>query len=217
MGFRLDGYVGTNIMGDGSQQGALARFGRDGSLVVCENHGKYFEQALRGNMYVASTLTAGIALIVSATTGNCPTLWNPLGSGVNAEIVRLSVTYISGVTAPTALYWMITSPAGSAIATGAPIATFTAVAAANLLIGQGKVSSCRWAPAICTFTAAPAYYTATGIGLGTGAPTVVPSVINVDYDGLLVIPPGTAISLCSQAATTTALYAVSLYYGEQVF
>jgi hypothetical protein len=215
MGFRLDGFVGYNSMADGNQAAALTRFGRDGSMVVAESHGKFYEQASRGNMYVAVVGTAGIALIVSAVTGNHPTLWNPLGSGVNLEIVRLQLTWISGACAPTALYWMATAPAGAAIATGAPIATFTNVAPTNTLVGAGKVSAARWAPAVCTFTAIPAFYCGTGVGLGTGAPTVVPNQITVDYDGMLVIPPGAALSLTSQAATTTALFGVSVWFVEQ--
>jgi hypothetical protein len=32
---------------------------------------------------------------------------------------------------------------------------------------------------------------------------------------MLVIPPGSALSLVSQAATTTALYTYAIYYVEQ--
>ena len=217
MGFRLDGFVGVNQMADGNQAAALTRYGRDGSLIVSETHGKYYEAASRGNMYHADVGTAGIALIVAAVTGNHPTLWNPLGSGVNAEIVRLQFTWISGNNAPTATYWMSTSPAGAAIATGAPIATFTSVATANCLTGFGKVGAVRWAPAVNTFTAVPAFLMGTGISLftGVGATAVAPFTLVVDYDGMLVVPPGTALSLTSQAATTTALFAISVFCVEQ--
>lgn len=215
MGFRLDGFVGYNQMADGNQAAALARFARDGSLVMAESHGKFYEQASRGNMYVASSLTAGAAIVVSAAGGNVPTLWNPLGSGVNLEIVRLELGWVSGATAPTALMWCLTNPAGATVATAAPIQTATFVVAANCLLGSGKVSQAKWAPIAITFTAAPVWYASTGIGLGTGAPTVVPSLITKDFDGQIVIAPGTALSLTSQAATTTALYQYSIFYVEQ--
>jgi hypothetical protein len=213
MGFRLDGFVGTNTMADGNAPAALTRFGRDGSMVVAESHGKFYEQASRGNMYVASSATGGAAIVIVGN--NIPTLWNPMGSGVNAEIVRIELAWVSGATAPTALSWVSLAPAGATIATGAPIATATLVATANCLVGGGKVGAVKWAPIAITFTAAPVFFTSTGIGLGTGAPTVVPSLITKDYDGMLVIPPGSALSLVSQAATTTALYTYAIYYVEQ--
>lgn len=213
MGFRLDGWVGTNQMTDGNQAGALTRFARDGSMVVAESHGKFYEQASRGNMYIAQA--PAIALIIAATTGGHPTLWNPLGSGVNAEIVRVSLTWVTGANSAIALIWAITAPAGATYATGAPIATWVNVAPQNVLPTSAKVSSMKWAPATNTFSAAPAYLCGIGVGLGNAAPTVVPEQINIDYDGMLVIPPGVALSLCSLSGTTTATYLVTIYYIEQ--
>jgi hypothetical protein len=212
MGFRLDGNVGVQYLNDGNQQGALARFSRDASLVIQESHGKYYEAAVRGQMYHATTLTGGIALIVAATTGNHPSLWNPQGSGYVAEIVRLDVAWISGATAPTALYWMRTAAAGASIGTAAPVVTWTNVTPVNARTDLAPDTIMQWAPAVCTFAAVPVFYKGTGIGLGTGAPTVVPSVIYHDYDGSVLVGPGTVLSLCSQAATTTALYQVSVTY-----
>ena len=214
MGFRLDGFVGYNSMADGNQAAALTRFARDGSLVVAESHGKFYEQASRGNMYCALSSSAGIALI--AVAANIPTLWNPQGSGVNLEVVRLELGWVSGACSPVALNWDFLNPAGAAVATGAPIATATFITPVNMLVGAGKVSQAKFAAAAITFTTNPAFLMPTGIGVGTGAPTVVPSIVSKDYDGSLVLPPGSAISLVSQAGTTTALYQVGIYYVEQV-
>lgn len=178
------------------------------------DNGDFYAQLARGNVFVASTAAAGIALIVPATTGNHPTLWNPAGSGFNLDIVAVELTYVSGNNAPTALEWAITSPAGSAIATGGPIATFTNVAPVNALAGAAADAVAKWAPAVNTYTAAPVFYRSAGISLFTGvaATAVAPFPLIARYNGDFGIAPGAALSLCSQAATTTALFQVSVTY-----
>ena len=212
MGFRPDFLIGAQNVPDGSQSGSAFRITRDGSLAVQETHGKYAEAASRGQVFHAVVGTAGIALIVSATTGGHPTLWNPAGNLFNAEVLSLELGWISGATAPTAIYWMLTANAGAQIGTAAPIVTFTQVAPVNALTNGATDKTMLWAPATNTFAAAPAFWKGTGIGLGTGAPTVVPSNIVFDYDGKVILAPGNALSLCSQAATTTALYSVDVTY-----
>lgn len=193
-----------------------ARGGRMGDQIVSELHGKYYEQNSRGNVYKGLSASAGIALIVPATTGGHPTLWNPTGSGVNASIIRLSLSYVSGANAPTAIEWAATLNAGSNVGTGSPIATFTTVNPSAGLVGGSVNNKVRWAPTTNTFTAAPVFYEPTGIGLDTmaAASTNAPFTINVDYDGMLGLAPGTALSLCTQAATTTALFQVMVVWEE---
>jgi hypothetical protein len=193
------------------------RVGYEGQLITSGLHGHYFETALNGNMFVASTATAGIALIVAATTGNHPTLWNPVGSGVVLEIVKLEVVWISGANAPGALYWHKTEPAGCNIAaTGSPIITFPHVDPTNEFLGSEKKSKARWAPATCTFLAAPAFLKNAGISLFTclAATAVAPFILEKWYEGGFIIGPGVALSLCTQAATTTALMGVNIVYVE---
>ena len=69
------------------------------------------------------------------------------------------------------------------------------------------------------FAAAPVFLRPTGLSLFTGvaATAVAPFTLRADYDGDLVIAPGTAISLCSQAATTTALFQVAVTWEELSF
>jgi hypothetical protein len=200
----------------GKRTAADPVLGEDRQLLVDELHGRNFNAALRGQLFVASTASAGIALIVPATTGNHPTLWNPLGSGVDLNIVRLDVSYVSGNNAPTAIEWAVTKNAGAQNATGSPILTFTKVAVDSARIGGPVSSQALWAPAVNTYTAAPAFYAPTGLSLFTGvaATAVAPFTMSVTYDGALVVAPGVALSLCSQAATTTALFQVAITFEE---
>lgn len=208
--------VGPQTNPDYSNVPVTARGGRSGETVVTQLHGKYYEQASRGNIYVGSSASTGIALLVPATTGGHPTLWNPLGSGVNLSIVRLSLSYVSGNNAPGAIEWAYTASAGAQTATGAPIATATRVAPTSALLGGPVNNKGIWSPTTNTFSSAPTFFRTSGISLFTGvaATAVAPFAMFVDYDGSFCVAPGNAVSLCFQASTTTALFQVSVIWEE---
>jgi hypothetical protein len=166
--------------------------------------------------YTGVSASTGIALIVPATTGGHPTLWNPSGSGVRLHVRKLALSYVSGNNAPTAIEWASVSPAGSTHGTGSPIATATIVAPTGIY-GSGASNLAKWSPTTNTFTAAPAYLRPTGLSLFTGvaATAVAPFALSVAYDeDEFVIAPDAAICLCTQAATTTALFQVAVTWVE---
>jgi hypothetical protein len=212
MSFRYDTQVGEQFLSTGVKDSSYIRQLPDGSLATGGIQGKYYEQVRSGNVFQGSVATGGIVLIQAAVTGNHPSLWNRAGSGYNVEIVSLELTWLLGATAPTALYWMLTANAGSQIGAAAPVITWTNVAPVNCLIGGAPDADILWSPAVQTYVAIPAFWKGTGIGLGTGAPTVVPCQLKVEYDGTMVLGPGNVISLCTQAATSTATYGVAVTY-----
>ena len=215
MGFSYQGFVGPSIINDGLQGNLGVRASRDSSQIVQESHGKWAEQASRGNVFHATTLTGGIAIIVAATTGNHPTLWNPTTAGYGAEFISLKAARVSGTDAPGAWYFCSTFPAGSAIATGGPIATFTRVAVVNGLVGGAADAIMNWAPSVNTYTAAPVFWAPVGITMFTGTVAAVIAEIQLDieYDGQTILGPNSALSVCTQVATSTALYALDLAYA----
>lgn len=167
--------------------------------------------------FTGVSASGGIALIVPATTGGHPTLWNPSGSGVNVHVRLLELSYVSGNNAPTALEWASTLNAGAAVGTGAPIATATLVAPNPSVLGSGSDNLAKWSPTTNTFTAAPVFLRPTGLALFTGvaATAVAPFSLRAAYEqGDFVLGPGTAVSLCSQAATTTAVFQVGVTWEE---
>jgi len=196
---------------------ATSRRDRTGASVFQQLHGRLYEQASRGNVYTASTASAGIALIVPAVTGNHPTLWNPSGNGFNFSIVKLILGWVSGNNAPGTLEWCQTNNAGTSIvAVTGPIITFTAAAVVNAAVGNTNTGTAKWAPAVNTFVAVPAFFRTTGLSLFTGvaATAVAPFQLEARYEGDFIVAPGNAISLCSQAATTTAVFQVTVVYEE---
>lgn len=203
------------LEGIGRTGEAMPALGDMNEQLVSPLHGKYHYANKRNRLYVPVSLTGGIALIVAATTGGHPTLWNPSGSRVLLSIRRLLLGYVSGNNAPGSLAWNVVKDAGAQIGpTGAPILTATLVAAANARAGgpDAPTSKLLWSPAVNTFTAAPVYYRPVSLSLFTGvaATAVAPFPLGEEYDDDLEIEEGTALCLVSQQATTTSLFRVTL-------
>src|SRR5690242_9132839 len=73
------------------------RGNKEGALVTSHLHGKYYEAASRGNVFVASTLAAGIVVpFIAATMTSKFTLVNPAASGMVAELIDINVLQVPG-------------------------------------------------------------------------------------------------------------------------
>ena len=78
--------VGTQNNPDGNV--VKSRGTKDGAQAVQTMHGQYYELALRGNVFHASTVIAGkIALVAAATLAGVFTVHNPASSGKNLELI----------------------------------------------------------------------------------------------------------------------------------
>ncbi len=196
--------VGPQSVGNGTQ--TVPRLSKFGETVTNEASGQYFEQGLNGQSFVYTI--ASQALLLSATTGNVPTIWNPAGSGVIFVPTSLTITYISGTLVVGGVVIATTLNAGSAIGTAAPIVTFTQVAAKAAIRGTGAASKCLFAPSTCTFTAAPTVEYATNINYNTTALVLANGTHN--FNGTLAYYPGTAMSVCYTVTTSTALFALTV-------
>src|SRR3990167_264689 len=195
----------------------IAFSAEDRALLVADRHGRNYNATVNERMYIAASATGGIALIAAAAGGGHPTLFNPAGSKGAISIKALRLAYVSGDNAPGGLAWNITESAGSNIGpTGAAILTATRVAVRNAAAGSTKVGKAYWSPTTNTFTAAPVYHRPIGLSLFTGvaATAVAPFRLEEKYDGDNLIMPGTALSLVTSQATTTALFRVTILFEE---
>lgn len=204
MAFAITGQTGPTLQGNGSA--APVRLSKFGETVTHESSGQYFEQALNGQSYIY--MIASQALLLSATTGGVPTVWNPAGSGVIFVPTKLTIAYISGTLVVGGVVIATTLNAGSSIGTAAPIVSFTQVAPKPAIRGTGFGSRCLFAPSTCSFTAAPVVEYATNINYNTTA--LVLANGTHDFNGTLAYYPGTAMSICYTVTTSTALFAISL-------
>jgi hypothetical protein len=70
------------------------------AAVVTELHGKYYEQAYRGNVFTA-TMTSSVILPAPASTAFNPiTLANPAGSGKNVSLIRFEMVLTAAIGTP---------------------------------------------------------------------------------------------------------------------
>ena len=179
-------------------------------MATYTDFGKYTEGMSRGLLYVYKCPAQ--ALLLAATTGGHPTLFNPGSSGKLFVPTRLTIGYVSGTTTIGSVLLAETLQAGSAAATGSPILTATLVSGVPALRGGGVGNSAmQWSPTTNTFTAAPTVLSATSINLGAADPTNSGHEHTHLFDGMLGFAPGSAMSIVYSVTTTTALYHVTLY------
>lgn len=169
-----------------------ARGGKQGDQIVSELHGRYYEQAYRGNLYgitggLTTTTAGGAATFTGLIVGN------PVGSGVNMAVNKCFVSQGAALTAETEIGVMY-----GANTTTASLAT---IFNRNPL---GPASKCV-ANAGQTITAMTAFIVWAGSGSGAiTVPGIIP-VNGVDFEGSLIIPPGYALASYTSRVTTTAL------------
>ena len=182
-----------------------------GSTIVQEFNGPYAEIARRGQLFNFSVASAA-AYLLTNTTGNFPTIWNPAGSGKILYILKLSSCWVTGATVAGSLLWNITKQTGSTISATAPIVSYTPVTPTPMMIGSSSASSMIWAPAAITFTAAPSFYAATGININ--ATNSAGYISLADYGGAIALMPGNALSLTYSVTTSTATFWTSIVGAE---
>src|SRR3990167_10193429 len=72
------------------------QLGQQGDIHATEIHGRWYEAAKRGNLFVASTLVAGVTVPAPATTlASKAGIRNPADSGVNVELIALGISSVT--------------------------------------------------------------------------------------------------------------------------
>lgn len=205
MAITTRGQVGPQTLADGVEE--AFRMGKSGETIVSELHGRYYEQAYRGNLYIAQAIvTAPAAYSATAGVGG-PLIWNPPGSGVNVVClaVSLGITVVSTVAAAIGL-------TGNVGQTVAPTSSTAIDGNAPGLIGAASPKS-------------KAYRIGTVVNGGsfllpvadvhTGALTTdTGSARFVDIGGAVIIPPGAWGAVAASAAATTLVAQIGLIYEE---
>ncbi len=204
--------AGPVSLSDGNN--GFMRAGNSGEVIVSSLYGQYAELTRRGQVFVAKSAAAAAIPIQSALT-NSPTLWNVSSSG--KLVYPLAIMLSPGAIGTPVLHGLTISQTlatGDAALTGAPIATFTNVVPVPCLLGRGAATT-RFAHGTDTFTTNPTWIADLGLGHwieGTAA-TGLQQRMFIDLAGLIVLPPGTAISIGATTATSTT-YTVSIFFAE---
>ncbi len=210
----LVGPVGNSPAGPNvSQQG-----GPNGDAFVSELHGKWATAARQGRLFHGSSAAAGIAIPLYTATTQALCLWNT-STNVELELVKYSLGYVSGTTvAGPIMYAML--QAGFAYGTGSPIATFTN-APTYIRPGRAGTGTTQAQFANVTVTTTAALPVAQMIGSSISTPdaltaastTIATMVIEENFDGSIIIPPGWAFFPVALLASVT-LYQQRLVWVE---
>ena len=201
--------VGAQNQADGSQL-VVARAGRQGDQIVSELHGRFYEQAYRGNVYsnglAALTALSANTITLTATTTPILGIYNPLGSGVNAVVLQAALA--AGInntssTGPGIFVWA-SSTGNTGLSTGSvPTPRFLGGAAAKCKGLAGVALTGLTSNLVVAHSAD--FATPTIITTATLPATVqTPSVMNIEnIDGAFIIPPGGILALLNTVSTTT--------------
>ncbi len=169
---------------------------------------RYYPEVALGRVFMGSTAIGGAKPPAYNATAHVFCLWNPAGSGKNFVPLRFNAGFVDTTGAAGNLVLAYQSGVGSQAATGSPITAITHVAPLNCRIGSGQASVARFAPATVTFAAATSLLCALGISetvvTATDA-TNLYSKASVDFDGTLIVPPGTAICVAGNIALLSNL------------
>lgn len=202
------GLVGVQSASDGST--VTTRNTKDAAQLVQEMHGKYYEASLRGNVFMAYTVIAGVALPVAAATLNSKfTVHNPVGSGKNLELISFTM----GIDSATTVVNGVGLAIQRALSTTAGVPTTTTALVASRLGPTGTASAAAYSQATLTNVAIPGVTAATAIPIpfynmfSFGATTAT-GVFDVthNFDGRLILEPDSLVAACTTVAPATAAF-----------
>ena len=170
-----------------------ARGGKQGDQLVSGLHGRYYEQTYRGNVFSVQTQGTGVTTTAAlATTFTGLAIGNPAASGVNLVLNKFTCAQFAVGAAATI---GIMGGAGSITASLTP---------QSRVIGGGQVSK---ATATAGQTISTPLLIATFASVGSLATTgygLEPGVM-VDFEGSIIVPPGSFIASYTAIVTTSAL------------
>lgn len=187
------GQVGPQTLYDGSEQSF--RQGRNGEQIMGELHGRYYEQAFRGNIFSVASQAVATTTVGLATTYTGLALSNPVGSPVN--VVLLKATMMQSVI-------QATQPEAYAVAFGFSAATnvthTTPATPQPTRIGSGSSAYAK-ADTSATLPVAPVYG---AFITNTAAATQNASGGNLDFEGSVVLLPGAYACWATPAQASVA-------------
>lgn len=189
--------------------------------------GRHFDATREGQVFSQAATPLGLAIPIytaTAIAGGMP-LWNPPHSGVDVELISVTLGYGSGTSA----YGTVGIMAGfvGSIATASGLSAMAATTPVNgylnRMSGSKVVSSNAGTVTVTAGVATPPVQGVTGAGwirtvasinleaqTGTAHGALVP---HFNLDGTLVVPPGVLIYLAATLASV-ALYASCIVWRE---
>jgi len=182
-------------------------------------HGKHYRDCVEGRVFSQTCTPLGLAPQVYTDTNLTDSLpiWNPSNSGVNVELISYTAAKASGTSAFMAGVLMARSGLGTDLATGSEITAFAATTPFNGLLGAGNVSRVKSSNAgtstMIAAVAGEAVRVLYGTGVAADATTTGIAYTHIDFDGTILLPPGTMIWVAATKAGV-ATYCQTLVWKE---
>jgi hypothetical protein len=204
------GTIGLNVNANAAAVAANAPVaaGQSGELLASELHGKFYSAARAGNVFHLNTAAAGTTVPVQTTNlVSTFTIWNPLGSGKNVELIRYSYGLLNATTVVSDVTLYVQPGVGQAVT--AP-GTLTLLTIRNAL--GFNASGGAGITSVCTGYSAATLVNTMGTNMFVG-PTLLSfgavtttnaTPINYDFDGSVILPPGTLATTAGTAAQAQA-------------
>lgn len=184
-----------------------ARGTKDGALTVQELHGFYYEAALRGQVFHASTIIAGkVVLVAAATLAAVFTIHNPVGSGKNLELID----FVWGPTSATDVVNTVGLLIQRNLSTGAGVPTSTTAGSVHRL-GLAGAANVGLFYSVATLT---------NVAIPGAVGSVVPipfypmmsngatsdtnaHELRHEFKGKIILEPDSLVSVCTNVTTAT--------------
>jgi hypothetical protein len=171
--------------------------GRQAESLVSEVHGKYYAAAYRGAVFHAQVDGVAILKVIATGVVNVLALWNPTSSGVIAELISTDVATVAAATIVDAYGWYRSTSADAAAATFTTVKTAVSGRVGDTAANKMLAYSALTLPN----SAAPIRIDLIG---GIGAITNTVGSIRKEYNGSLLVMPGTLLSLLASTTDSTA-------------
>ncbi len=198
--------VPGSVLPTGFQRNPWA--GAFGEMVTSDFLPKYCESAIRGKIFLATSLVAGTAIPVNTTTAPTFFLWNPADSGVFVVPLWFKAGFASGTGICGAIGYNQLLGAGGAqgTATTAVVTAITDIRPTTSIIGGSAAPRARFATTATIVTATASFIASSGISQGAPITSTALMFNMVDVlDGAIVLSPGTAIFPCGNTAVAEVL------------
>ena len=165
-----------------------------------------YNVARQGKTFTGNIAAAGVVLPIYSNNTQQVGLWNPAGTGVDLVVRRIAMTYVSTTGAAGGYVIGQITGLGSAVATGTNITAFTETTPVSDYPGAGFSSVAKFAQGATITVVGSAVTIKRHLGLNqlvtTAADaTTVPWKADFEFDGDLVVTPGSAIFLAGNIAT----------------
>jgi hypothetical protein len=210
----IQGQVGAPALAGSLGPGTTPpiRQGQQGDVIVSELHGRYYEANRNGTMFMlsltgATVASANISPVNGTNTSPLATIFNPIGSGKNISIVRVTQTTTSG-TPGGPLVWNVLAVPQTITNT-----VFTLPWNMSTLLQQGSIAKTWLGQAIGSSTVLGTVFRSAGGPTAVAATGAIMSY-QEEHAGNFIIPQGQAVSLCATAAGTTHIVSVVVEWEE---